>query len=203
MKKQGLNVIAEVAMLSALGYIFDLISKNLWGNIWVNGGGISLMMICIFIIALRHGTIPAVICGLLIGLVNMSTGVYVITGSNGWWNPIIQVALDYWLAHTVVGFGGIFAKYVRKYDGKKKIGFLVLMVFTGSVLKFFCHYLSGLIYWPSTEMNASLYSFLYNGSYMLCSFAVCAIILVVLVKNYESLFITSEIKDSRKEVHKL
>ncbi len=73
------------------------------------------------------------------------------------------VLLDYILAYTVLGFSGIFRK--------KGIPGICIGVFIAILARFICHLISGAvifdIWLPDGWANPFIYSFCYNGLYML------------------------------------
>ncbi|MBE6789526.1 MAG: proton-coupled thiamine transporter YuaJ [Ruminococcaceae bacterium] len=87
------------------------------------------------------------------------------------------IAFDYILAYTALGISGVFRK-----KGAKGV---VLGVCIALFLRFFSHFLSGVILFRSYEMFNSpfLWSLAYNGSYMLPEMIFTAIGTFVLFKN--------------------
>ena len=76
---------------------------------------------------------------------------------------IATFLLDYILAYTVLGFAGVFAK--------KGITGVCLGALIALMLRFLCHYISGVfifdIWLPESWKNVWLYSLCYNGGFML------------------------------------
>lgn len=76
---------------------------------------------------------------------------------------VLTFLLDYILAYFVLGFSGVFAK--------KGVMGIVLGTVMVLVLRFLCHYTTGVfifdIWLPDDWSNVWLYSLLYNGGYML------------------------------------
>lgn len=87
------------------------------------------------------------------------------------------IAFDYILAYTALGIAGIFRK-------KGAVGAL-LGVCLALFLRFFSHFLSGVILFRSYEMFNSpfLWSLFYNGSYMLPEMIFTAVAIFFLFKN--------------------
>ncbi|WP_096435455.1 energy-coupled thiamine transporter ThiT [Alteribacter populi] len=164
-------VMAEIAIMGAIGFLLDFVS---FGFAWLQGGSISLMMLPIFIMAFRRGLKAGLATGLIVGLLNLSFGAYIV-------HPA-QAILDYPLAFFVVGFAGLF--FVSKERSvKHRISMIVLGVFLGTLLRFAAHFASGVIWidvFAPDEANAYLYSFVYNITYILPSFIVCLIVMILL-----------------------
>ncbi|MGM7722846.1 energy-coupled thiamine transporter ThiT [uncultured Metabacillus sp.] len=176
---QRLLFLIEVAMLSALAFLLDLLS-GIIGKL-PQGGSISLGMIPVFIMAYRWGIKGGLLTGLLLGFLQAVLG-----------NPYIihpvQGFLDYYLAFTVVGFGGIFLKQVRQALLNKKrksvILFIILGTFLGGVLRLIVHVIAGVFFFASLTpegMPVLLYSIAYNASYMIPTIIVSAIVISFLL----------------------
>jgi thiamine transporter len=77
-------------------------------------------MVPIFVNAFRRGLLPGLLSGLIVGTVQISGGVYAVTGkhfTNEFMQvmaPFIQVSLDYVLAYFLVGFAGAIAALYAK-----------------------------------------------------------------------------------------
>ncbi len=166
MQKNKTRMLVEGAAMVALATILSFI--KVFQLPW--GGSITLLsMLPIVIYSIRWGVGPGFIVSFTYSLVQLLQGI--IGGLFGWGlTPGMLVAcifLDYILAFSVLGIAGIFRK-------KKTAGALIGIVIA-VVLRFIVHLSSGVIIWHSigelwegfyTE-NEFLYSFLYNGAYML------------------------------------
>lgn len=155
------------------------------------GGSITVLsMLPIVLLSYRHGVKWGLTCGFFYSIVQMLLGintisVFVLPGESQmvWWRIILMCLLDYVLAYTALGLGGVFSK-----KSPKKA--LVL----GSILSLFVcylfHVLSGAVffgtyaYWFFGDVMTGsfgsgilekftgaplylLYSFIYNGCYMI------------------------------------
>lgn len=176
---QRLLFLIEVAMLSALAFLLDLVS-----GIFLKmpqGGSISLGMIPVFIIAFRWGLKGGLLTGLLLGLLQAILGSpYII-------HPV-QGFLDYYLAFTVVGLSGIFFNQIQQAllnKGKKTIIlYIVLATLLGNFLRYIIHVLAGVYFFASLTpdgMPVVKYSLIYNSTYMIPTFIVSAVIVSFLL----------------------
>ena len=90
---------------------------------------------------------------------------------------------DYLVPFTALGFAGMFRK-------RGKTG-IVLGIAAVIVLRFACHYVTGVYIWGQWAENMSkyLYSLLYNGQYMLpeCVFTVAAASILVNIRQVRKL----------------
>ena len=202
MKKFNVRVIAEIAIFAAIAVVLDILQGGIWKAAFANGGSIGFAMVPIFVIAYRRGLIAGLICGLIVSILQMLGGIYVInSGSLDGWKgnagPYIQVMLDYVLAYTVVGFSGAFAGLYRTSEGKKKVLFVIIGCVIGGLLKYLCHVLSGIFFWPGKMWGVSghAYSWLYNGLYMIPNIVVCTVVMAILAVFYPVFFEAPEAKE--------
>lgn len=118
------------------------------------GGSITLGgMIPILLIALIYGPEVGMLTGFIYGFIDFLMGGYIA-------HPI-QVLFDYPLPFMMLGVAG----YFKNKDGIKVILGMVLAV----LLRFGCHFLSGVVFWGSYApegMSPYVYSFVYNISYL-------------------------------------
>ena len=151
-----------VALATVLSFI--RVFKLPWG------GSVTLLsMLPIVLFSIRRGVSWGLIVSFVYSLVQFAQGV--MDGLFGWGlTPGMLIAcilLDYLGAFTVLGIAGCF----RKKGLPGWIGGITLAI----VLRFVLHFLSGVVIWHSfgelwsgfATDNTYLYSFLYNGCYML------------------------------------
>ena len=177
----------EIGVMAALGFVLDELSGIMFKGIFVNGGSIGIAMLCVLLMAYRRGFVPALITGLIMGLLDLATGPYIIPGEA--WRAVVQVLLDYVLAYPMVAFAALFRHaFLKSEDKGKKVLFLCLGTVLGGLLKLLVHYASGILFWadPSsfafswTWMNPHLYCFLYNALYVLPCLVLSLIFLLIL-----------------------
>ena len=171
MKKQKLKIIAEGAILTALALVLSYIKIPIGLGFGGFGGSVDLVMIPLIVFALRRGCLWGLGAGLIFGTLKF----FLAGGVAVNWQSML---LDYSLAYMFVGFAGSFAA-LRK---KPALGALV-----GCFARFIIHFISGVTiyaqYMPEEFMNMvmvspTVYSILYNGTYMLpntiLAVAICA-----------------------------
>lgn len=166
MRSTKLQILVEGAVMVALATVLSFIPiiQMPWG------GTVTLLsMLPIVIFSIRRGLKAGFTVSFLYGLIQFAQGA--MKGLFGWGlTPVMLVAciiLDYVGAFAVLGIAGIFRK--KNFPGW--MGGITLAV----GLRFFCHFLSGAVIWKSvgelwtgfSTDNTYLYSFLYNGFYML------------------------------------
>lgn len=180
-KRSNTLFLVEVAVFSALAYLLDLVSGLLNFKIWAQGGSISFAMVPIFLMAFRWGVKGGLLTGFLLGLLQFILGFSQIY-------TIIQGIIDYGIAFAVVGLAGIFAPQVKKWLSEHKRGKWMAMVifgtFLGSALRYLAHVISGIVFfgeYAPEGQPVAIYSLIYNGTYMLPSFILSAIILILII----------------------
>ena len=186
MKKNSNTTITmcEVGIFAAIGYVIDELQGILSKGLFINGGSIGFAMIAVLIIAFRRGWLPAILTGLIMGLLDLATGAYIL-------HPA-QLLLDYVLPYALVGLVGFLKPLFDGTDERKsKILWLISGTIIGGMLKFLSHYLAGVIFWANPEnfawnlnsMNPDLYCFIYNIAFIGPSIVLTGSILVTVFVN--------------------
>ena len=166
MKDNKTKILVEGAVMVALATVLSFIRvfKLPWG------GSITLLsMLPIVLFSIRRGVKSGLTVSFVFALIQFAQGV--MDGLFGWGlTPGMLIAcifLDYLGAFTVLGIAGSF----RRKGLPGWIGGISLAI----ALRFVLHFLSGVVIWHSfgelwngfSTDNTFLYSFLYNGCYML------------------------------------
>ena len=184
------RIICEIGIFAAIGFVLDEIQGAIAFS-FPQGGSIGFAMIAVLILAYRRGFIPAILAGLIMGLLDIATKAYII-------HPA-QLFLDYILPYALVGFAGLFKPLFDKNDDKKiKILWLIVGAVVGGILKFFSHFFAGIFFWNNAAdfawglnyMSPALYSFVYNIAFIGPSIILCAGLLVVLFLRAPKLIMT-------------
>lgn len=186
--KQKVKIItmAEIAIFSAIGFILDFLA-TLYSGFFPFGGSVSFALVAVVIISFRRGTIAGVCTGLIIGLLDLTDGFYTIADT--WYNSLLQIGMDYIFTYMLVGFVGLAKPLIKKIN-------IVLVVpiatIIAGLIKYFCHFLSGVLYWPQFEnqplLERVVYSLTYNGGYMIPTIIVCSVASFLLVLKFKNLF---------------
>ena len=174
MKNSKIRMITEgavsVALALALSYLKIPIGLAFGGF----GGSIDLVMIPLIIFAVRWGLGWGLGAGLVFGTIKYFIGSH---GAISW----VSIVFDYSVAYAFVGFAGLL-------HGRYRL--LPLSALIGCIARFVIHFISGVTvyaqYMPEefmgfTHMTPTLYSILYNGTYMLpntiLAVAICALLM--------------------------
>ena len=182
------RALCEGAILLALALVLNWVSKPIFANM-PNGGSVSLGMFPILLYAHRWGTGRGLLMGFGYGLIDM-----IFDGGYAWgWQSIL---LDYLLAYTALGLGGLFhGKAWGIFPG----------IATGCLARFAVHHLSGITIYKilvPTEItgfgvftNPHVYSLVYNSVYMIpntvIALAIAAALFVPMKKHLSANDITT------------
>lgn len=194
--------LTESAMLLALAIVLEVVSKTFIPEMPFGGQVTLVSMLPVVLISYRHGVKWGIVSGLAYSLIEMALGAGTVTAAfqPGYFgdgvmivNALIMCLLDYILAFTLLGLGGIFRNKIKNPGIALLCGSLVAL---GA--RYLAHILSGYILfsgwaeWFFTQDNfpawganlvASLspsllgwvYSIVYNGMYMLPEIILTAI----------------------------
>ena len=169
-----IRALCEGALMIALAQILSFI--KLFPNL-PNGGSITFAMFPICFYAVRWGLGRGLMAGFVFGLLQL-----IFDGAYAWgWQSML---LDYLVAYTALGLGGLF---------RGKAWGMLPCVAVGCLGRYAVHYLSGITLYRILEptavegleslgaiANAHVYSLLYNGVYMLPN-TVIALVLAALL----------------------
>ncbi|MBQ6680331.1 MAG: energy-coupled thiamine transporter ThiT [Lachnospiraceae bacterium] len=161
-KRNGVRILVESALMLAIGTvlsIFKLLSLPYGGSVTIAS------MLPVIIIAYRNGTGAGIVTGLAFSLIQQLLGLKNLGYVTGWVSVVAVIFLDYVLAFTVTGLGGIFRNKARSQAQALVLGAL----FT-SILRYFFHVISGATVWAGISIPttaALVYSIGYNATYMI------------------------------------
>lgn len=145
------------------------------------GGSITLFsQVPIIIIGYRYGIKWGCLTGFIYGILEMLLqGLGNFAYVKGIGAYLILILADYVLAFMSLGIGGaLFKKAVKNQTLALGLGALA-----GSLLRFVCHFVSGVTIWGEYAdgwQSVWVYSLTYNGSYMAAEAAISVIGVVIL-----------------------
>jgi thiamine transporter len=181
MKQNKTLFLVEVAVFTALAFLLDLVSNFVFSRIWPQGGSVSIAMVPIFLMAFRWGIKGGVLTGFLLGLLQF------VLGYSQIYTPV-QGFIDYFVAFSVVGLAGVFANQIKKGVQQEQKGKWILLatfsILIGSLLRFLSHFYTGIVFFGEYAPKGqpiALYSLIYNGTYMLPSFIISAIVVILVI----------------------
>lgn len=199
----------ESAMLIALAVVLEVVGRSIIPPMPFGGQLTIVSMLPIVLVSYRYGVKWGLITGLGYSLVQMAMGADTVSAAfqPGYFgdgtmllNAVIMCALDYVLAYTLLGLGGIFRDKIKNPGVSLMCGSLVAL---GG--RYLAHILSGYILfsgwaeWFFTQdgfpawganLVASLspaalgwvYSLVYNGMYMVPEMILTAVAAVLIGK---------------------
>lgn len=169
MKITKTRVLAESAILVAIASVLSMIKLV---DLPYGGSVTIASMLPIVIIAYRHGLGWGLGSGVVYGVIQQLLGLNTLSWVTGWRSVLMVILFDYVVAFAVIGFAGVFRKLQNQGSA------LVLGSLLASVLRYACHFVSGVTVWRDISIPADqavLYSLAYNATYMLPE----AIVLVI------------------------
>lgn len=182
-KNRFLCSLIVFVVLLFLSFIMILASKLIGELHFENGGTITLAMAPLVLMSLILGPIYGVLGGVLFGLFDL----FVDQAFSIHW---LSILLDYVIAFGMVGASSLFSK---SYFQKRPFSLLAGTELFGA-LRFLCHFFSGIFLDFNSDNTSSLaplntitlskvsYSAIYNMSYILPSFLMTSLILIILCK---------------------
>lgn len=201
--------LTESAMLLAVAIVLELVSKAFIPEMPFGGQVTLVAMLPVVLISYRHGVKWGLVSGVCYALIEMAIGAKTVAAAfqPGYFGDgtmivkaLLMCVLDYLLAYTSLGLGGVFRNKIQKPGVALMCGSLVALG-----CRYLCHILSGYILfsgwaeWFFTQegfpawganLVASLtpgvlgwvYSIVYNGMYMVPELILTALAALLLGK---------------------
>ena len=202
--------LTESAMLLAVAIVLELVSKMFIPELPFGGQITLVSMLPVVLISYRHGVKWGLVSGLAYAMIEMAIGAKTVTAAfqPGYFgdgvlilNALIMCVLDYVVAFTVLGLGGIFRDRIENRGKALCCGALVAL---GA--RYIAHILSGYILFsgwaewfftqegfPAWGANlvaslsptalGMLYSIVYNGMYMIPEMILTAVAAALIARN--------------------
>lgn len=207
--KTNTKRLTESAMLLAIAIVLELVSKAVIPEMPFGGQITLASMLPVVLISYRHGVKWGLTCGVCYALIEMAIGAKTVTAAfqPGYFGDgamigraLLMCLMDYLLAYTLVGLGGMFRNRMQNPGLSLMCGSLAAL---GG--RYLAHILSGYILFSGwaewfftqegfpgwgAELVASLspgalgwvYSIVYNGIYMIPEMILTALVAVLLAK---------------------
>lgn len=201
--------LTESAMLIALAVVLEILGKTVIPPMPFGGQLTIVSMLPIVLISYRHGVKWGLISGFGYALVQMALGADTVAAAfqPGYFgdsamvvNALIMCVLDYVLAYTLLGLGGIFRGKLKSHSMALMWGSVVALsarylahilsgyiLFSGWAEWFFTQegfpaWGAGLVASLSPAMLGLVYSIVYNGLYMIPEMILTAIAAVLVAR---------------------
>lgn len=173
-KKGSVHALVECALMIAVGTVLAQI--KLFEMPY--GGAVTLVSMLPFVlVSFRWGTKWGLLTGFVNALLQMLLGFSAPPAGTilAFFGVIM---LDYVLAFTSLGLAGIFRKTT-----KSRVANIIIASIVVCALRFLCSFLSGVLLWDSYQsyyewangLSVWMYSFIYNGTYMLPEAVITAV----------------------------
>lgn len=201
--------LTQSAMLIAIAIVLELISKMFIPEQPFGGQVTVVAMLPIVLIAYRHGCRWGFVASFAYALLQMALGAKTVSAAflPGYFgdsamigNAVVMCVLDYILAYTLLGLGGIFRNVINRRGLALMCGSIVALF-----ARFLAHVLSGYVLfsgwaeWYFTQegfpawgerivanlnpdMLGWVYSAVYNGMYMLPEIVMTAVAALIIAK---------------------
>ena len=199
--------LTESAMLLAVAIVLELVSKMLIPEMPFGGQVTLVSMLPVVLISYRHGVKWGLLSGMTYALIEMLLGAKTVAAAfqPGYFgdgimlvNALIMCVLDYLVAFTVLGLGGLFRNRIQNKGIALMCGSLVALgaryvahiasgyiLFAGWAEWFFTQ--EGFPAWGavlveslSPGMLGFVYSLVYNGMYMVPEMVCTAVVAVII-----------------------
>ena len=201
--------LTESAMLLAVAIVLELFSKMFIPEMPFGGQVTLVSMLPVVLISYRHGVKWGLVAGLGYALIEMLIGARTVAAAfqPGYFgdgtmlvNALIMCVLDYLVAFTVLGLGGMFRDKIKAPGAALALGSVVALgaryvshiasgyiLFSGWAEWFFTQ--EGFPAWGATlveslspNMLGFVYSLVYNGMYMVPEIILTAIAATLVAK---------------------
>lgn len=184
MKKITTRKLVESALLIAVATVLSLVKIDL-----PFGGGVTIVsMLPLVLASHRYGWKWGVVTAFVYSVLQLILGLDNVGYATNFVMALGVIFLDYIIAYTVIGLSGVFGK------DRKAVAIGILVTFC---LRFVCHLITGAWIWgewmPEEFMGLTmtgpwLYSFLYNGWYMLAEIVLTEIVAMLIYKPLGKFF---------------
>lgn len=206
-RKNTTQIVVESALMIAVATVLNVVCSFIpFLNLPFGGGFTICSMLPIVLIAYRNGTKWGLLSGFIYALIQMLLGfrtvsAFFLPDSDSYmvlWKAITVCVIDYIIAYTVLGFGGIFRNKIKSPAAGLCLGSIVAIG-----LRYIAHIVSGYIFFGSWaewfftqegfyaiggkildtfsgEGLALVYSVFYNGLYMVPEIIITAVVALVI-----------------------
>ena len=201
--------LTESAMLLAVAIVLELVSKMFIPELPFGGQVTLVSMLPVVLISYRHGVKWGLVAGVGYALLEMALGAKTVAAAfqPGYFgdgtmivNALIMCLLDYLVAFTVLGLGGLLRDRIRSAGAGLAVGAVVALgaryvahiasgyiLFSGWAEWFFTQegfpaWGASLVEALSPEMLGLVYSVVYNGMYMVPELLLTAVAALLIAK---------------------
>ncbi len=191
-KKEKIRRLVESALMLALSTLlaeFAIINLPFGGSVTI------FSQVPMVFISYRYGIKWGAFTGLCMGVIQMLFGMGNFAYVSGISAYLILIFADYIIAFGALGFGGMFKNKIDNPAVALGLGGAVV-----SVIRFVCHFISGVTIWGDYAEGAQAvweYSLTYNAGYMLPELIITVVGCVVIASIFD--LSSTEIKVKRRK----
>lgn len=160
--KNKLLRLVESALLLAVASVLSMVKLL---DLPYGGSITACSALPLLLVAYRHGTVWGLFTGFAYALIQLVMGLSTVSYFTSPLSIVAVIFLDYILAFTAFGLGGVFRRRCTSQTAALLLGGLLICV-----LRYVFHVISGCTVWAGLSIpdNAALvYSLAYNATYML------------------------------------
>ncbi len=193
-KKEKIRRLVESALMLALSTLlaeFAIIKFPFGGSVTI------FSQVPMVVISYRYGIKWGAFAGLAMGIIQLLFGIGNFAYVSGIVAYLILIFADYIVAFGALGFGGMFKNKIKNPVASLALGGAVV-----SVIRFVCHFISGVTIWGDYSGGAQAvweYSLTYNAGYMIPELIITVIGCVVLASIFDLSSKEIKIKKRKKE----
>ena len=154
--------LTESAVMLALATILSFLAVV---RMPFGGDVTAVSMLPVLVVAFRYGTPWGLLTGFTYSLIQMLLGLNNLQYATSAAAVVAIILLDYIVAFTVCGFGGLFSKKIKDPTLALPLGAVI-----ACALRFVCHVISGCTVWAGVSIPDAAgltYSLSYNSAYMI------------------------------------
>ncbi|MBE6778483.1 MAG: hypothetical protein E7541_03765 [Ruminococcaceae bacterium] len=152
--------LVEGALLLALATVLSLVKLV---DLPYGGSITACSALPVLLIGYRHGTVYGLFAGTVYALIQLLVGMNTLSYFTTPLSIVAVILLDYLLAFTVLGLGGLFRRRMDQTPA------LMLAALLTGILRYTCHVIAGCTVWAGLSIPDSaalVYSLAYNATYM-------------------------------------
>lgn len=179
-KKEKIRRLVESALMLALSTLlaeFAIIKFPFGGSVTI------FSQVPMVVISYRYGIKWGSFAGLCMGVIQMLFGIGNFAYVSGVFAYLILIFADYIIAFGALGLGGMFKNKIKNPVAALALGGGVV-----SVIRFVCHFISGVTIWGDYTDGAQAvweYSLTYNAGYMVPELIITVVGCVVLASIFD------------------
>ena len=179
-QNEKLRALSESALMIALATVLSFIKII---DMPYGGAVTVASSLPVAIISYRYGIRNGLFAATVYGGIQQILGLSALSWATSWKAAVAIILLDYIVAFAVIGFAGAFRRAVKNQTVAITLGCFAL-----SLLRYFCHVISGATVWAglSIPTEAALaFSFAYNATYMLPETIILLVCAVYFASNID------------------